>query len=143
LDAAARAFLKAYRAKDLDALMATADAPFLVGTLRNPKTLKTGATLRAELKSRLSAGGEFPSVVAKTLTWERAFPPEVGADEDRRAREVMKPALTITGEDGGIASLADNWGGGKGRRSWLAISNTQLLLGIRGGKAKVVGILAQ
>jgi hypothetical protein len=140
LEAAAKAFLKAYQAKDLDALMETADAPFLVGTLRDPKVLKKGADLGAELKSRLSRGGKFPALVAKTLTWDKAITTQLGADEERRTRERLKPALEITGAGGGYAALADTVAGAKGRKQ-LAISNTRLLVGIRDGKAKVVGIL--
>jgi hypothetical protein len=139
MDAAARAFLKAYHAKDLDAMVRAADAPFVVGTLRNPKTLKTGADLRAELKARLSAGRKLPAQVVKALTWDQGITTMLSADEERRTRERLKPAMKITGEDGGYASLADNVGG---KRQLLAISDTRLLVGIRDGKAKVVGILA-
>jgi hypothetical protein len=140
LDPAARAFLKAYQAKDLDALLAAADAPFLIGTLRAPQTLKSGADLRAALQARLARGGKFPDVVAKTLTWDQAIPSELSADEERKTREQLKPAMDITGADGGYAALADNVGGAKGRKQ-LAISATRLLVGVRNGKAKVVGIL--
>jgi hypothetical protein len=140
LDAAARAFLKAYRAKDFDALMATADAPFLVGTLGDPRKLQSGADVRTELKSRLAAGGQLPGQVAKTLTWSQALAPAAQADETRRMRQRLKPVIAVTGEDGGYAALADSAGGGRGRRQ-LAISDTRLLLGIRDGKAKVVGIV--
>src|SRR5262249_33755569 len=73
MNAAAKAFLKAYQAKDVDAMMEVADVPFFVGTVSDPKTLKKGDDLRAELKSRLSTGGKFPSIVAKTLTWDKAI----------------------------------------------------------------------
>jgi hypothetical protein len=139
LDAAARAFLKAYHAKDLDAMLKAADAPFCVGRLRSPKTLKAGADLRTELASRLSAGGKFPARVAKTLTWEKAIGPDTDAD-NLKTRQQLKPVIDITGEDGGYAALADPVGGAK-RRTLLAISDTRLLVGIRGGKAKVVGIM--
>jgi hypothetical protein len=131
----AQAFLKAYQANDLDALMGMVEAPFLVGTVSSPKTFKTEAALRADLKSRLSSGKKFPAEVAKALTWDKAIPAEVGADEQKRQRAAMKPAIDVTGEDGGYAALGDKVRGG------LAISGTRLLLGIRGGKAKVVGIL--
>src|SRR3954462_9345258 len=72
LDAAARAFVKAFHARDLDALTATTDAPFFVGTFRSSKTLQSDGQVRAELKSRL-ARGQFPTKVAKTLTWDRAI----------------------------------------------------------------------
>jgi hypothetical protein len=140
LDAAAKAFLKAYQAKDLDALLNAADAPFLVGTLRDPKVLQNGADLRAELKSRLSRGGKFPALVAKTLTWDKAIGTQLGADEERKTRQRLKPALEITGAAGGYAALADTVPGARGRKL-LAISDTRLLVGIRDGKAKVVGIL--
>jgi hypothetical protein len=52
----------------------------------------------------------------------------------------LKPAIKITGEDGGHAALADNPGGAKGR-GLPAISDTRLLVGIRDGNAKAVGIL--
>ena len=83
MDAAARAFLKAYHARDLDAMMQAADAPFCVGTIRNPKTLQKTADVRSELKSRLSTGGKFPTVVAAwRRAWDRvipffAFPPSI------------------------------------------------------------------
>jgi hypothetical protein len=140
LDAAARAFLKAYRAKDLDALMAATDAPFLVGTLGDPRKLSSGADVRAELKSRLASGNQLPGRVAKTLTWEQALAPEAGADEARRMRQRLKQVIAVTGEGGGYAALADDAGSGRGRRL-LAISDTRLLVGIRGGRAKVVGIV--
>jgi hypothetical protein len=132
LDVAAKAFLKAYHAKELDALIGAADAPFLVGTLRNPKVLKKAADVRAELKSRLSRGRKFPALVAKTLTWDQA----IGADEQGRIRQQLKPVLEITGADGGYAALADPAG-----KKQLAITDMRLLVGIRDGKAKVVGIL--
>jgi hypothetical protein len=131
----AQAFVKAYQAKDLDALMQTVDAPFLVGTVRDPRTFKTEAQLRADLKSRLSSGKKFPTEVAKALTWGKAIPAEAGADDQKRQRAAMKPAIDVTGENGGYAALGDKVRGG------LAISGTRLLVGIRGGKAKVVGIL--
>ena len=140
LDAVARAFLKAYRAKDLNAALESADAPFLVGTLRNPRVLKTTSDLRTELQARQSAVGTFPSKVAKTLTWEKATSSPPGAGNDSRTREKLRPAIAITGEDGGYAALADSAGNGRKSRL-LAISDTRLLVGIRGGKAKVVGIL--
>ncbi len=140
LDAAARAFLKAYQAKDLDAALRAADAPFFVGTLRNPRTLQTAADLRAELRSRLSTVGKFPGRVAKTLTWEKAMASVPGRDQDRKTRELMKSAISITGEDGGYAALADSVGGPRGRKL-LAVSDTRLLVGVRNGEAKVVGIL--
>ena len=138
MDAAARAFLKAYHAKDLDAMMAAADAPFVVGTLLKPKALRTGGELRAELKSRLSAGGPFPALVAKVLTWDQAITTMLSPDEERRTRERLRPVTDVTGADGGYAALADKVGG---KRSLLAISDTRLLVGIRGGRAKVVGIV--
>jgi hypothetical protein len=139
LDAAARAFLKAYRAKDLDALMTAADAPFLVGTLGDPRKLPSGADVRTELKSRL-AGGQLPAQVAKTLTWDQALTPAAEGDETRRMRQRLKPVIAVTGDAGGYAALADSVRGGRGRRQ-LAISDTRLLLGFRDGKAKVVGIV--
>ncbi len=138
LDAAARAFLKAYHARDLDKLMESADAPFFVGTFRAPTILKTSADVRAELKARLSKGGKFPAKVAKTLTWDKAIGPDLGTDKEKRARAKMKSATDVTGADGGYAALADATGP-QGR--WMAISDTRLLVGIRDGKAKVVGIL--
>jgi hypothetical protein len=141
MDAAAKAFLKAYHAKDVDAMLAAADVPFLVGTVRDPKTFQTADDLRAELKSRLSAGGKFPAQVARTLTWDRAINGVLGADHDKKMRELMKPAIDITGQDGGYAALADPVGGAKGKQQQLAVASTRLLVGIRDGKAKVVGIL--
>ena len=135
LDAAAKAFLKAYHNKDVDAMMAAADAPFLVGTVRDPKILKKGDDVRKELQSRLKADEKLAGRVAKTLTWAKAIAPAAGAEREKM-RELMKPAIDITGEDGGYAALAD----AKGKS--LAISGTRLLVGVRGGKAKVVGILA-
>jgi hypothetical protein len=129
MDATARAFLKAYHDKDVDALMASADAPFLVGTVLDPKILKTGADVRGELQARLGAGENLAGQVAKTLTWAKAILPKSGT------RERMKPAIDITGESGGYAALAN----AKGRS--LEVSSTSLLVGMRYGKAKVVGIL--
>jgi hypothetical protein len=140
MDAAAKAFLKAYRAKDLDAMMGAADAPFLVGTLLDGKILKKSADLRAELKSRLSTSGKFPALVAKTLTWDQAITTSLSADEERKTRERLKPVMQITGGDGGYAALADYAAGTKNKR-WLAISDKRLLVGIRNGQAKVVGII--
>ena len=139
MEAAAKAFLKAYHAKDLDAMMAAADAPFAVGKLRDPKTLKQSADLRAELKSRLSAGGKLPGSVAKALTWDKAITTMLSADEEKKTRDLLKPAMKFTGQDGGYAALVDNVGTAK--RPLLAASDTRLLVGIRDGKAKVVGIL--
>ena len=139
LEAAARAFLKAYQAKDLDALLQASDAPFAVGTITSPKVLKSAADLRAELKSRLSKGGKFPAQVVKTLTWDNAIGNQLSADEEKRTRALLKPVLEITGDGGGYAPLADPVGSGK--KKLLAISDTRLLVGIRNGKAKVVGIL--
>src|SRR5262249_21151559 len=105
-----------------------------------PKTLRTGADLRAELTSRLSAGAKLPTVVAKALTWDQAITALLSPDEERRTRERLKSAMSATGEDGGYAALGDNVGGGK-RRQLFAASDTRLLVGVRGGQAKVVGIL--
>jgi hypothetical protein len=55
-------------------------------------------------------------------------------------RQQLKPVIDITGEDGGYAALADPTRGARGR-TLLAVSDTRLLVGIRGGKAKVVGII--
>jgi len=141
MDAAARAFLKAYYAKDLDALLDSADTPFLTGTFRDPKIFQTAADLRAELKSRLSADGKFPAKVARTLTWDKAILPALGEERAKKMRERMKAAIDITGPEGGYAALADEVAGSKGKRRQLAVSDTRLLVGIRDGKAKVVGIL--
>jgi len=140
MDAAARAFLKAYHAKDLDALLDSADTPFLTGTFRDPKIFQAAADLRAELKSRLSADGKFPARVARTLTWDRAINSALGEERAKEMRERMKAAIDVTGPEGGYAALADEVRGSKGKRQ-LAVSKTRLLVGIRGGKAKVVGIL--
>jgi hypothetical protein len=140
LDAAARAFLKAYQAKDLDALQKASDTPFFVGTLAKGRTLGTTDELRAELRSRLAAVGKFPSRVAKTLTWEKATAGGPDGERDGKTWKRLRPAIAVTGEDGGYAALADEAGGRNGRRL-LAISDTRLLVGIRDGKAKVVGIL--
>jgi hypothetical protein len=134
LDATAKAFLKAHHNKDVDAMMAAADAPFLVGTVRTAKILKEGADLRGELQSRLRAGEKLAGKVAKTLTWAKALSPAASAERAREMRE-LKPAIDVTGENGGYAALAD----AKGKL--LAVSSTRLLVGIRDGKAKVVGIL--
>ncbi len=139
MDAAARAFLKAYQAKDLDALLKSADAPFAVGSLRAPTTLKTSAELRAELKSRLSAGGKLPTRVAKTLTWDQGITKTLSPDEERKTRAILKPAMKVTGEDGGYAALANPMKAGK--RTLMEMTDLRLLVAIRGGKAKVVGIL--
>jgi hypothetical protein len=69
--------------------------------------------------------------VARTLTWDQAIAPGRGADREKKLRERMKPAIDVTGEDGGYAALAD----AKGRS--LIASRTRLLV----GKAKGVGIL--
>jgi hypothetical protein len=139
LDAAARSFLKAYHAKDVDAAMRAADAPFFLGTLRDPKIIKNGADLRSALKSRFSTGGKFPAEVAKTLTWRQAITSMLSEDEEKATRQQLKPAMQITGDDGGYAALADN--AGPKNRKRLAMSNTRLLVGIRDGQPKVVGIL--
>ncbi len=139
LDAAARAFLKAYRARDVSAALESAEAPFLIGTLRNARVLRTNADLRAELQARLSTVDTFPAKVAKTLTWEKATQPLPGAGDERKTKDRLRPAIAVTGEDGGYAALADSVGGRK--RQLLAVSDTRLLVGFRGGKAKVVGIL--
>ncbi|MFO0808350.1 MAG: hypothetical protein U0746_06980 [Gemmataceae bacterium] len=140
MDEAARAFLKAYLAKDLDAVMAAVAAPFGIGTLRDPKTLKTGADLRNELKARLAKDAKFPSRVAKTLTWDQAIGSQLTSDEERTTRQQLKPAIDLTGKDGGYAALGDSVQIAKGRKG-LAIADTRLLVGIRDGKAKVVGIV--
>lgn len=139
MDAAARAFLKAYHATDLDALIKVADAPFFVGTLGNPKILNQDGDMRAELKARLAKARKLPSTVAKTLTWDQAITTQLSEEEEKRIRKLVKPAMQITGNDGGYAALADHIGNPK--RKLLAISDTRLLIGIRNGKAKVVGIL--
>ena len=112
---------------------------FAVGTLRVPKVLNKGADLRAELKSRLSRAGKFPAMVATALTWDNAIGNQLSADEEKRTRALLKPVLEITGDGGGYAPLADPVGSGK--KKLLAISDTRLLVGIRNGKAKVVGIV--
>jgi hypothetical protein len=141
LEGAARAFLTAYHAKDLDALTRAADTPFLVGTVRAPKAITRAADLRADLKGRLSAGGKLPARVAKTVTWGQAIPPGLSPDEQKTMRERLKPAIAVTGEDGGYAVLADTVKGRKGK-DLLAVSDTRLLVAVRNGMAKVVGILA-
>src|SRR5262249_1252953 len=123
------------------AMMEVADVPFFVGTVSDPKTLKKGDDLRAELKSRLSTGGKFPSIVAKTLTWDKAINPALGTEREKKMRETLKPAADITGARGGYAALADDAGSGTKGRKLLAVSKMRLLVGIRDGKAKVVGIL--
>jgi hypothetical protein len=139
MDAAAKAFLETYHGKNLVGMMAAADAPFAVGTIRRIKTLATAADLRAELKSRLPSADTFPTRVAKTLTWERAVVPGLmSAGEEGRTREQLKPVVKVTGADGGYAALADLTGK---RKNLLAMSDTRLLVGIRGGTAKVVGIV--
>jgi hypothetical protein len=141
LNKAAQTFLKAYRGKDLTGVLATADAPFLVGTMRAPRRIQGAADLRAELRARLgdeAALKKFPSAAWRALTWERALAGGLSAEEQRKERKALKPIIDVTGEDGGYAALGD-WL--KGRRRFFQASNVRLLVGFRGGQAKVVGIL--
>jgi hypothetical protein len=142
LNKAAQTFLKAYRGKDLAAALATAEAPFLVGTMRAPRRLQGADELRAELRARLgneAALKKFPSAAWKVLTWERALSGGLSAEEQRKERKALKPIIDVTGEDGGYAALGD-YLKGRGRRLFAA-SNVRLLVGFRDGQAKVVGIL--
>src|SRR5262245_34917125 len=67
---AARAFLKAYHAKDVDGMMAVSDAPFGIGGLRNPKVYQTNADLKNALQMRLNAGTPMATKVMHPLKWD-------------------------------------------------------------------------
>ena len=136
MDAAARAFVKAYQAKDVDGMIAVADAPFAIGSLRNPKIMKTNADLRNELRRRMAPGEPLPTKAMRALTWDKAITKSLSAEEERRTREQLKPVMEITGPDGGYSALGDPVGKNK-----TAMSDTRLLVGIRDGKAKVLGIV--
>src|SRR5262249_51896022 len=101
MEAAARAFEKAYHAKDVEGMMAAADAPFAVGGLITPKILRTSGDLRNELKARLANSTPLPTRVMKVLTWDQAITNQISSDEDRRTRALLKPAMDLTGADGG------------------------------------------
>ena len=141
MEKAARAFLKAYREKNLDAMMASADAPFLIGTVKSPKKLSGAADLRAELKRRLSDKASFdrlPKSVARVLTWDKAFPSLPGDTGRREELRVFKQAIDVTGGmSGGYAAMTSPVPGRRGTRE---VSSMRLLVGNRNGEAKVVGI---
>lgn len=142
LEKAARAFLQAYQKKDLDAMLASSDAPFLIGTVKSPKKLSTAAALRSELKRRLSDKQSFdklPKSIAKVLTWDKAIPSLLGEAERREQLRVFRQAIEVTGGMGG--GYAGMWSPVGGRRGSRAVSNMRLLVGVRNGEAKVVGIL--
>ncbi len=140
MEAAARAFVKAYQAKDVDGMMAVADAPFAVGGLLTPRVVRTNADLRNELKARGANGTPLPTRVMKVLTWDKAITNQISSDEDRRTRQLLKPAMDLTGPDGGYAAMGDPAGGSK-KKPLIAASDTRLLVAVRDGKAKVVGIV--
>ncbi len=138
MNKAAQAFVKAYHKKDLAALLAVAYAPFMVGTMREPRKLKDAAELRAELRARLgndAAVRKFPTAARTAVTWERALGDGPTAERDRR---LLKPLIDLTGEGGGYAPLGNYLRGG---RRLFEASDVRLLVGMRGGQAKVLGII--
>src|SRR5262249_49481709 len=77
--------------------------------------------------------------VRPILPLVRALTPVFGSEEQRKARRPVKPAINVTGEDGGYAALGSPAPVRDSRR-WTAVADVRLLLGIRNGTGKVVGI---
>jgi hypothetical protein len=137
--AAARAFLKAYQAKDVDGMMAVADAPFGVGPLQNPRVMRTTADLKNELRRRMAQNEQLPTKSMHALTWDKAITKMLSPEEERSTRARLKGAMDITGPDGGYTALGDPI---PGKKNQTAMSDKRLLVGMRDGKAKVLGIIS-
>jgi hypothetical protein len=137
--AAARAFLKAYQAKDVDGMMAVADAPFGVGPIQNPRVMRTNGDLKNELRRRMAQNEQLPTKSVHALTWDKAITKMLSPDEERSTRARLKAAMDITGPDGGYTALGDPV---PGKKNQTAMSDKRLLVGMRDGKAMVLGIIS-
>ena len=130
--ATAVAFAKALKAKDVDATLKEADVPFLFPDLapKGPKLdkLEKLDALATSLKSLIEKKVELPIAVGKVLSVAEL---KKAADKDPQTTDFAKQILDVGGADGFLVSLNDD----KNQEAGI------LLVRIRGGSAKVVGIL--
>jgi hypothetical protein len=74
----------------------------------------------------------------KFLTWEKAIPSFMSEARRREELRIRKQAIDLTGGmGGGYAALSTPVAGRRGTRE---ISHMRLLMAVRNGEAKVVGI---
>jgi hypothetical protein len=122
------AFLKAIKAKDIDALMKTVDVPFYLDGVRR-KPVATADDLKAKLRAELDRvkPEEVETEVGKVLDLP-AIRKEAGADAD--AKDSLIPDIEkVIGKDGFVVPVLRD---GKERYA--------VLVRIKDGKAKVVGV---
>jgi hypothetical protein len=145
LETAAKAFLKAFREKDLDALTALSATPFLTGERKALVRWKTPSSVRSGLKGMLddkAFSDSFPARLQRTLTWEQALKPGIlGPAHEKEMREWFKEPIAVVGPGGGFAGLAPAVSRDKKGRPTAISFPMRMLLGVKDVKAKVFGIM--
>ena len=133
--AVAVAFMKALKAKDVDAALKEADVPFLF-----PDLVPKGQPKLDKLEKRDAVTTSLKSLIEKEKKWD--VPIAVGkvvplaefkkaAAEDPKAPEMLKQILDVGGADGFAVFMNDEKDQEAGG----------LVVRIKGGSAKVVGIV--
>jgi hypothetical protein len=125
---AAVAFMKAVKAKDLDALMKTVDVPFLMTVAKEPKVLEKTDEVKAELKMALEKLADTERVPTEVL--EVLDAPALRKKlEGKKDADVIKMVEKVLGEKG-YAVVVGKEGASRGA----------VLVRIKDGKAVVVGL---
>jgi hypothetical protein len=122
------AFLKAVKAKDIDALMKTVDVPFLMTVERKPKVFEKADELKTELKATLDKikdGSKIPAEAGEVLD----LPAVRKKIEGKKDKEVLELVEKVLGANGYVVML------GKDGKEGGAV-----LVRIKDGKAVVVGL---
>jgi hypothetical protein len=125
---AAVAFMKAVKAKDIDAVMKTVDVPFMTTERATAKVMDKVEDLRADLNGKLEKIKDVDKIPV-----EAAEVLELGAIrkklEDRKKDDVLKAIEKVLGDKGCIVLLQRD-----GRKTG------GLLVRVKDGAPKVVGI---
>jgi len=121
---AAVAFLKAVKAKDVDAVLKVSAAPFVYQDGEKAAVLKDEAALKAWVKERLDGlkeADKVPTKVEKIVPFAELKGEIKDADERKKVEEIV-------GNDGFVAIVSD---GGE---------MIGILIRVKDGKATVVGV---
>ena len=121
---AAVAFLKAVKSKDADAVLKTAELPFLTMNDGAPKVWEKADELKADLKAKLDTindAAQVPTVVEKVVPFAEL--------KDRIREEDRRKAVEKVMGDGGYLAFV------KTPDEKLVV----ILVRLKDGKAKVVG----
>ena len=120
------AFLKAWKAKDLDALMKTMDVPFVSFEKDGPKLFEKTDDLKSDLKAKLEKLKNTDPIPAEAgkLTDLPAIRKEFA-----KKPELLKAYEKVLGEKGYLVAVGTEETG-----------DGEVLVRIKDGKAKVVGL---